>query len=728
MVFNFPEEISIPDVGRNRFEGRGIVVWAHRPKALVSAYVLIRLLRDQGCALPIQLWHRGTNEFVDFILSAVVQFDAQPMNAGEIISRRALQAHSLLKSPFREVLGIDATNVTVRNPEYLFDAKEYALTGAVFWPGFGATSPKSPVWDAMGVPYRCEPKIDAAQMIIEKEVCWDPLSLAFWLSQDISPFTVILETRNDIFRFAWHRYGSVFAMPRFDIEHLPLPGACCSYLSCQHDFDGERIFQQRDRFVWRIAGGNPMIPGFFHEAQCRVLVEDLKQLASNARRGNRKESPEILRLTEQLLKNRWLVPDGAVDLSADLGIGEAVQPANRRLKQSDPSSIARDRHLPQFSFCKDGTFGVTSTPKFSFWKISSDGTGPILEISSENGEQRTFLCFGHGEHTPCDRLVERESHKTVLATIEASYPGSSSSVAPLRKKSIAGQIRDNWGDTLHMCNSSLGLGDHITSLYACCAVAELGIPVVFYTRYYRWFTRISHPGLTIAAELTPLAPEPFRKEEMVNLFTDHSAQIRYAYSRARWYCSLINPCLQPCRPQQIDRGIAVERFDFKNYVLFAPCSGAMSRDWPSTHWSRLALLFREAGIEVVMVGTEEQEPVLSRICEGTAAYWVVNHSPEWVTDALLGAKVLISNDSGLAHVGGLLESSTVAIHAQFSAEMLWAGTKVTSITPATKCRFCRYLPENGFRLPCLRGCSALASIGVETVFDGALALIQHGGT
>jgi hypothetical protein len=47
-----------------------------------------------------------------------------------------LKAYAILHSRFREVLLLDADNVAVTDPEYLFQTPEFRRTGAIFWPDY----------------------------------------------------------------------------------------------------------------------------------------------------------------------------------------------------------------------------------------------------------------------------------------------------------------------------------------------------------------------------------------------------------------------------------------------------------------------------------------------------------------------------------------------------------------------------------------------------------------
>ena len=58
-------------------------------------------------------------------------------------------------------------------------------------------------------------------------------------------------------------------------EILKLEGAMC-----QHDFDGNRIFQHRFRDKWSLTHTNRSIPGFHHEATCRRYLRELRRLGT----------------------------------------------------------------------------------------------------------------------------------------------------------------------------------------------------------------------------------------------------------------------------------------------------------------------------------------------------------------------------------------------------------------------------------------------------------------
>jgi hypothetical protein len=65
--------------------------------------------------------------------------------------------------------------------------------------------------------------------------------------------------------------GQEYAMPAREIEHI-------TGTMCQHDFDGDRIFQHRNMDKWKIGGTNQRIAGFALEEDCFSYLEELAKL------------------------------------------------------------------------------------------------------------------------------------------------------------------------------------------------------------------------------------------------------------------------------------------------------------------------------------------------------------------------------------------------------------------------------------------------------------------
>jgi hypothetical protein len=180
-----------------------------------------------------------------------------------------LKPFALLNCGFEEVMGIDADNVAVRDPAYLFDAPEYMAAGALFWPDFDHLAPDRAIWRICNVPYRDEPEVESGQLVIHKRRCWRPLQLTLHFNEHCDFYYQYVHGDKDTFHMAWRTMGHEYAMVPHPLH--PLEGTMC-----QHDFESRRVFQHRNMLKWRLEGANVAISGFQLESKC---LEFLKELA-----------------------------------------------------------------------------------------------------------------------------------------------------------------------------------------------------------------------------------------------------------------------------------------------------------------------------------------------------------------------------------------------------------------------------------------------------------------
>ncbi|GIW83171.1 MAG: hypothetical protein KatS3mg105_4978 [Gemmatales bacterium] len=187
-----------------------------------------------------------------------------------------LKPYAIQHSPFAEVLFLDADNVPVRDPTFLFETPEYIQHGAVFWLDFGRLGADRLAWRVFGeIPYRDEPEFESGQIVVDKPRRWQALELCHWYMQNSNNFFFYhVHGDKEVFHMAWRKLDMPYAMPERGIDALP-------GVMCQHDFDGERLFQHRNMRKWSFYH-NPKTPGFLHEQQCVELVNELKHIWSPA--------------------------------------------------------------------------------------------------------------------------------------------------------------------------------------------------------------------------------------------------------------------------------------------------------------------------------------------------------------------------------------------------------------------------------------------------------------
>src|SRR5205085_10007566 len=135
--------LTMPD-DPERYDGRVIIICGGGIRYFTNAWVCINMLRRFGCRLPIQVWHLGTDEMDPAMRALLSPLGVECVDALElrktfpirILHGWELKPFAILHSNFREVLFLDADNVPVVNPAFLFDTPQFQAAGALFWPDY----------------------------------------------------------------------------------------------------------------------------------------------------------------------------------------------------------------------------------------------------------------------------------------------------------------------------------------------------------------------------------------------------------------------------------------------------------------------------------------------------------------------------------------------------------------------------------------------------------------
>jgi hypothetical protein len=267
--------------GRPELEGsRGIVICGGGPVYLPGAWVCARMLRFLGCGLPVELWHLGEEECDGAMSLLLGEYGVCTVDGLER-ARRArirlaggweLKAFAALESRFGELLLLDADNVPVINPEILFEFEAYKERGALFWPDYGRLENSDLVWRALGLTSPATPEFESGQFLVDKVRCWEALRLAMWFNEHSDFFYQYLHGDKETFHLAFAKLGCPFML-------VPAPIQSLEGTMCQHDPEGNRVFQHRNRLKWKLEE-NRRVKGFLFEEECLGFLDELNQLFS----------------------------------------------------------------------------------------------------------------------------------------------------------------------------------------------------------------------------------------------------------------------------------------------------------------------------------------------------------------------------------------------------------------------------------------------------------------
>ena len=183
-----------------------------------------------------------------------------------------LKPYAILHSPFSEVLFLDADNVPVVNPEFLFDTPQFQTSGAIFWPDYGHAKQEKAmaVWRSCGLRRPKEPEFESGQIVLDKKRCWAALCLCLWFNENSDFYYQHLHGDKETFRLAFRKLKQPYSLVPKQIHAL-------AGTMCQHDFHGRRIFQHRNTDKWDLFLHNQRVEDFWFENECRDYLAQLRR-------------------------------------------------------------------------------------------------------------------------------------------------------------------------------------------------------------------------------------------------------------------------------------------------------------------------------------------------------------------------------------------------------------------------------------------------------------------
>ncbi len=282
------------------FNGRGIVICGGGVRYFTNAWVCIHRLRASGCRLPVELWFWGRGELDQQMEAMITRADVRCIDANRVKRSHpsrvrkgwGLKPYAILHSAFREVLFLDADNVVVRNPEYLFDSPEFNRTGAIFWPDYPheKTAQTRAIWRSCGMRVPKEPEFETGQILLDKERCWNPLNLTLWMNENSDFYYQYVYGDKETFHLAFRRLKKSYSLVPWPIHPL-------ESTMCQHDFEGRRLLQHRNADKWDFFQTNKAITDFWFEDECRSYLELLRREWHGKRGGSRRSTGPIAPVT-----------------------------------------------------------------------------------------------------------------------------------------------------------------------------------------------------------------------------------------------------------------------------------------------------------------------------------------------------------------------------------------------------------------------------------------------
>jgi hypothetical protein len=150
-------------------------------------------------------------------------------------------------------------------------------------------------------------------------------------------------------------------------------------------------------------------------------------------------------------------------------------------------------------------------------------------------------------------------------------------------------------------------------------------------------------------------------------------------------------------------------------ALMFPTCHSIARTWPKAYFIELGLMLARAGVDLKVV-YKERDGLF------TVFQDIYGVSISFVTAAIQNAHLVISNDSGPAHLAGTIGTRAFTIHGMTQERIYSYLPEVTPIRKiSVGCSGCHGI--NGYRHSCSAGCQELYRTFPEEVFEKAMQLL-----
>ena len=123
------------------FSGRGVVMLAGGHYSEFAATGL-GMLREVGSKLPVEVWMKDSTEEKEGWCDELKKEGMACRKLSDYMDMSALKhpyawkIFTMLFSSFKELMFLDADNMPLKNPDYLFDMEKYRSTGVILWPDY----------------------------------------------------------------------------------------------------------------------------------------------------------------------------------------------------------------------------------------------------------------------------------------------------------------------------------------------------------------------------------------------------------------------------------------------------------------------------------------------------------------------------------------------------------------------------------------------------------------
>jgi Methyltransferase domain/Glycosyltransferase family 9 (heptosyltransferase) len=206
---------------------------------------------------------------------------------------------------------------------------------------------------------------------------------------------------------------------------------------------------------------------------------------------------------------------------------------------------------------------------------------------------------------------------------------------------------------VQVTSDSAGIGDHLLTLAMANGIRQRlpGMEVIYSAE--AWV----YPWLALFDGADQFSPE--RLPGVLTFHCEHSTTQPVYFERgiSRWEyweeilgSKLVIPSLRPFK-----QSVAEWAIPFSGRVVLVPFAAYPERTWPLDRWIEVERLLISQGFKCVILDTERERNA------GFSSPVIINAAPHCVAAVIKNAVCFAGNDSGLAHLAGMIGTPGVAV-------------------------------------------------------------------
>jgi hypothetical protein len=185
-------------------------------------------MKSYNCTMPVEIFHfpgelsRSDRKLLQGLSKpekdghdgmTVTLREVKGVKKGDDWKQFQIKGAAIQQSSFDEILYLDTDSYPLRNPDYIFETKQWKETGLLLWPDYTKSHPTNPVWRLLGQQCRSEYEVESGQIFISRTLHQDTMWLVEYFAQHHSEFYSFMGGDRDSFRAAALLLGKKWAGP-----------------------------------------------------------------------------------------------------------------------------------------------------------------------------------------------------------------------------------------------------------------------------------------------------------------------------------------------------------------------------------------------------------------------------------------------------------------------------------------------------------------------------------